>query len=119
MVLADPCIDHHPAMDGGIGKGWFLGPGEMLPTMETFGRGEKDEILENYSIEFMDKVRKAWRAEHEWDLEFVYKGVCWGGSCWVENREDARCRERKGRKVVRKMISMPRRRVAKVMTLVT
>lgn len=121
VVIADPCIDHHPAVCRRNEEGWCLGPGELLPTMETFGKNGKAEILENYSIEFMDKVRQAWRAEHDWDLTFVYKGVCWGGHCWeVKNDvEESGVRPKKARAAVRKMIGIPRRGVARVMMLAT
>ena len=121
VVIADPCIDHHPTRGRQKEEGWRLGPGEVLPTMASFGQSENKEILEDYSVEFMDKFRHAWNNVHDWDLVFVYKGVCWGGQCW-EGKKDAETRDTRSKKssaVVRKIIGILWRGVARVMMLVT
>jgi hypothetical protein len=118
VIINDPYINDHPSIDGRDDQGWCLGPGEVLPTWAEFGKSGKEEILEGYSVQFMDKVREAWKAEHDRDLSFVYKGICWGGECWEMKAEggERRC-ERKRRTAVRKIMGIPRRGVAGVMRL--
>lgn len=89
--------------------------------MATFGQSSKEEILEGYSVEFMDKVRHAWNKVHDWDLIFVYKRVCWGGQCWEAKRdaEERYPRPMKSSSAVRRIIGIPRRGVARVMMFVT
>lgn len=84
--------------------------------MEEFRKAGGKERLERYVIEFMDRFRRAWSEEHAWDLRVVYKRVCWGGKCWesdgvVDVREGV-----KGKRnhVIKRILSMPRRGVAKV-----
>ena len=129
VVLADPCIDHHPQKDGKNEKRWCLDAGEVLPTLQEFDdRKGKEEVLDRYAVAYMDKVREAWRETHEWDLRFVYKRICWGERCWeagsetrseaLQERQDGReRREQRARKAVRRVMGYPRRGVAKVMML--
>ncbi|KAG0646718.1 hypothetical protein D0Z07_6188 [Hyphodiscus hymeniophilus] len=126
VVIADPCIEHQPSDSFGKDKGWCLGPGVELPTLETLGRSGREEALEDYAIRVLDAARNAWRADHDWDLRFVYRGACWGGKCWEEKGVDERGvgekRQRgiqmKARVAVRKTLVLSRKGVARVLGLV-
>ena len=66
VVLADPCIDHHPHNDAKSEKGWSLDSGEVLPTLQDPDeRKGKEEVLDRYAVAYVDKVREAWRETHE------------------------------------------------------
>jgi hypothetical protein len=120
VVLADPCVDHHPRSKGRGEQGWCLDEGELLPTLEEFGERRKEEFLERYSIEFIDKIRESWRVKRGHELMFTYKKVCCGGQCWEMGNESVDQQDMKatrGRKAFRRMIEIPRRGVARIMML--
>jgi hypothetical protein len=62
VVLADPCIDHHPHKDARNEKGWCLDAGEVLPMLQEFNeRKRNEEVPEGHAVAYMDKLREARR----------------------------------------------------------
>jgi hypothetical protein len=126
VVLDNSCTAHRPQENIQKYVGWSLGPGVRLPRLENFGAFitetfdafEEKEPLEDYSIAFMDKIRQERLSRFRRDLEFVYKGICWGGECWEMEDHDHPTEENpnikgtKGRVAAKRLL---RRGIAKLL----